>query len=116
MIECEVKINNFDYKIKIVEPNNENLLMPDGNYHHGVTRFKKKEIYIMEDLPQATRDFTLRHELTHAFIDAYGLLQVDWDDEIVADFIGVYYPNITKALNEIYDKLNKKERKICKRT
>ena len=42
--------------------------------------------------------YTLYHEITHAYIESYGLLQVDWNDEIVADFVANYMIDILKRI------------------
>ena len=89
-----IKINNFDYKIIFVKEKDDRLLM-NNSYHSGITDFIKKEIYIQEDLPEQSMTYTLMHELTHAVIDSYGMLQVEWNDEIVADFVAIYIPVFT---------------------
>lgn len=86
-----IKINNFDYKIIFVKEKDDRLLM-NNSYHSGITDFIKKEIYIQEDLPEQTLTYTLTHELTHAVIDSFGMLQVEWNDEVVADFVAIYLP------------------------
>ena len=107
-MECKVKINNIDYGIKVIDWDDERLRMPDGDYHFGVTNFKEKEIYIANNLKDETMTNTLIHELTHAFIDSYGLLQVEWNDEIVADFMGAHLENIVNTLQEISDEMTRK--------
>ena len=108
-MECKVKINNIDYGIKVIDWDDERLRMPDGDYHFGVTNFKEKEIYIANNLKDETMTNTLIHELTHAFIDSYGLLQVEWNDEIVADFMGAHLENIVNTLQEISDEMTKEK-------
>lgn len=115
----EIKINNNTYKIFFVNSNSEKLQMEDGEFHSGTIDFYKKEIYIADDLNQDTLRYTLIHELTHAVIDSYGFLQVDWNDEVVADFMANYIPNIADFLNKIEEKskadfLNKFEEKSKK--
>lgn len=105
----EIKINNNTYKIFEVEANDEELKMEDGEYHTGVTDFHKKEIYIANNLNQDCKRYTLIHELTHALIDSYGFMQVDWNDEIVADFVGNYFVNICNILDEMHNKGDKNE-------
>lgn len=97
----EIKINNNTYKIYAVAPDSEKLKMEDGEYHSGITDFNKKEIYIADNLSNDAKRYTLIHELTHALIDSYGFLQVEWDDEIVADFMGNYFINICDILSKI---------------
>lgn len=102
----EIKINNNNYKISKLPPDSEELKMEDGEYHFGITDFNKKEIYIADNLSDNAKSYTLIHELTHALIDSYGFLQVEWNDEIVADFMGNYFLNIC----DILSKLSKEEK------
>lgn len=104
----KIKINNNEYNIHFVEKSHEKLLMNDEEYHSGVTYFTDKEIYIRKDLNPHSLRYTLIHEITHALIDSYGFLQVDWNDEIVADFIGNHLPTIGEIYNKITDDLLKK--------
>lgn len=97
----KLKINNFEYKLYFVEWNDEKLKIEDNDYRSGMTYFKEKEIYIANNLKKDSYNYTLKHELTHAIIDSYGFLQIQWDDEIVADFMAIY----SKTLNEIIDYL-----------
>lgn len=101
MIECKIKVNNYEYKVKYVDRYDENLMMEDGKYHCGITDFIDKVIYIRGDLKEEVGMSVLLHELTHAYIDGYGLMQVKWDDEVVADFIGAQMLNILKSVEEI---------------
>lgn len=99
----ELKIHNNTYNLYFVDEHDDRLLMPDNEYHTGVTNFTKKEIYIRNNLNVDSYRYTVVHELTHAIIDSYGLLQVDWNDEIVADFIANYYYDIIEILTKIED-------------
>ena len=100
-----IELNENKYQIKIVNSNDENLLMEDGDYHFGVTDFNKKIIYIADNLSNSAFKYTLLHEITHAVIDSFGFLQVEWNDEIVADFMANYLTMITDKYNLIMEKL-----------
>lgn len=115
MKRSKVKINNYEYKVCIVGPNNDKLMMPDGKYHCGVTHYIENEIYIANNLPSETFINVLIHELTHAYIDSYGMSQVEWTEEIVADFVGTYLRNILETLGEIQKQLEREERKRWKK-
>ena len=97
----KIEINNNQYYVYMIPANDKKLKTEDGEYHTGVTDMHKKEIYIAEGLNKDTRRYTIIHELTHALIDSYGFLQVEWNDEIVADFIGNYLMNILKSLDDL---------------
>ena len=105
-----IKINDFDYKIIFVKEKDDRLLM-NNSYHSGVTDFIKKEIYIQEDLPEQTLTYTLTHELTHAVIDSFGMLQVEWNDEIVADFVAIHLHTFEKIFEQINRQSNKQSKK-----
>ena len=108
-MECKIKINNLDYAVKIIDWDDERLRMEDDKLHFGVTNMKDNEIYLANNLSEQTTTSTLIHEITHAYIDAYGMLQVCWDDEIIADFISAHLENIIKTLEEIGDKMSKEK-------
>lgn len=101
-----IKINNFDYKIIFVKEKDDRLLM-NNSYHSGITDFIKKEIYIQEDLLEQSRTYTLMHEITHAVIDSFGMLQVEWNDEIVADFVAIHLHTFEK----IFEQINRQSKK-----
>ena len=103
----KLQINNFEYTLYFVDWNDEHLKIDDNDYRSGMTYFKEKEIYIANNLKNDSYAYTLNHELTHAIIDSYGFLQVDWNDEIVADFMAIY----KSVLNELIDKVIYEENK-----
>lgn len=100
-----IELNENRYAVKIVKYDDENLLMEDGDYHFGVTDFNKKIIYIADNLSNSAFKYTLLHEITHAVIDSFGFLQVEWNDEIVADFMANYSTMIADKYNLIMEKL-----------
>ncbi len=103
----DIVIHNCTYRIVFVDADDDRLLMPDELYHSGVTDFKTKEIYINKNLNNDSFKYTIQHELVHAMMDTYGFLQVEWTDEIVADFMAIYVEDYCKLLKEIND--SKKE-------
>lgn len=100
----ELKINNNTYKIFFVNPDDKKIQIEDEDFNLGITDFTKKEIYIANNLNKDTLRYTLIHELTHAVIDSYGFLQVEWNDEIIADFMGNYLLTILELIDEIENK------------
>lgn len=103
----QVKIHNNIYNIHLINKNSKCLVMDDGEVHSGVTDFITKDIYIRNDLNDSSLKYTLYHEITHAYIESYGLLQIDWNDEIVADFIANYMIDIFETIDEISNKLRR---------
>ena len=102
----QVKIHNNIYNVHLVNEHSKYLVMDDGEAHSGVTDFVTKDIYIRNDLNDDSLKYTLYHEITHAYIESYGLLQVDWNDEIVADFVANYMIDILGTIDEITSKLS----------
>lgn len=80
------KVRDLDYTLNVVEPENEHLLL-DGYYRGGLTNRRTSNIYLSNDLQPQIRKRVLLHELTHAYVYAAGMLQVEWTEENVADFI-----------------------------
>lgn len=103
----QVKIHNNIYNIHLINKNSKYLVMDDGEVHSGVTDFITKDIYIRNDLNDSSLKYTLYHEITHAYIESYGLLQIDWNDEIVADFVANYMIDILGTIDEITSKLRR---------
>lgn len=97
----KIKINQNTYTILWVSNKDKRLEIEDGDYRSGITDFKKKEIYIANNLNEDSHRYTLIHELTHAIMDSYGFLQVEWNDEIVADFMAIYIYEIAKITRKI---------------
>lgn len=103
----QVKIHNNTYNVHLIDEHSKYLVMDDGETHSGITDFVTKNIYIRNDLNDDSLKYTLYHEITHAYIESYGLLQVDWNDEIVADFVANYMIDIFRTIDEIASKLRK---------
>lgn len=104
----QIRIHNNTYNIYFVEKHNKNLLI-DEEIKCGITDYINKSIYIRNDLNRDTFKYTLFHEIVHAYIDSYGLLQVEWNDEIVADFVANNIINIFLIANKIYEIYRKKK-------
>lgn len=100
-IDFIMTIHRTEWQINLVDGYDENLLMEDGHYHCGITDNFRKKIYINKDLDKQTFDNVVLHELTHAFIESYGFLQVKWEDENVADFVAYYSFEIAEKYDEV---------------
>lgn len=96
-----LEINNWKYEIYVVYEDDEILQMDDGFYHSGVTDLKEQRIYLQKGLNEQQMWYTVVHELTHAYLQAYGLLQVAYTDEVIADIMGVYGKNILKDAEKL---------------
>lgn len=97
----KIIINKWEYEITLVKEDDEILKMDDGFYHSGITDLKEQKIYIQRGLNSQQLWYTVVHELTHAYLQAYGMLQVDYTDEIVADIMGIYGKDIIENAKEV---------------
>lgn len=103
----EISVNNMTYGIELVDNNSNELLMSDGGHHFGVTNYKKRMIYIMNDLREDIFYSVLRHELVHVYIECYGMFQINWEEEVVCDFVAAHLVNINKDLQKIREEMKK---------
>lgn len=99
----EIKINNNVYKVIFLGSKDERLELENGDYRCGMTDFVKKEIYINKEMCWDSMRYTILHELSHAYIESYGMLQVEFTDEVVCDYIGNYMLNILGDYERIVD-------------
>lgn len=110
-----IKIKDYKYKVLFVDKHSDFLLV-DEYYRFGVCSYKNQIIYISNDLKGELLQRTLRHEFTHAIIEAYGLYahRNDFDAEDVCEFTASYALDIVKKTNHIIGKLMINELKQLK--
>lgn len=103
----QLVIHNTIYEVQFVKSDDKHLLMEDNEYHSGVTDFINKTIYINKNLKNDNSiSYTVMHELTHAMIDSYGFLQVDWNDEIIADFMALYSSKLYELAEKVEEQFS----------
>ena len=67
----------------------------------GLTNYIEQEILLLKSLSKEQKIRTLRHELTHVFLWAYGFGSIaEYPLEVVCDFVGTY----SKQIVDIVDK------------
>lgn len=95
----QVKINTLNFEIIEVEEIEKN---EDGRHTIGYTNYIEQKILLMKSLSNQQKLNTLRHELTHAFLWAYGLVAMceELPLEVVCDFVGIYSGEIVKIANK----------------
>ena len=64
-------VNNQEWQLKFVNPNNRNLMRSDGSITIGMTDNNKKTVFINNKLKGQLQDKVLCHELTHVFAFEY---------------------------------------------
>lgn len=104
----EFKINNSEWKIKIVdEATINNEMKQDGTL--GVTIYKTQEILLLEN--QANIIKTLKHELTHAWLWEYGHNQNDEKTFTYEDVCEIVASS-SEFINEVVEQY-KNNKQVC---
>lgn len=104
----KLTINNQSFEI-IEQGDGENVYInksdSDNVMRIGLTNVLKNIIYLHEDLPPQKKKETLIHELTHAYIYAYGFSTENYfDHELVCEFISTYARDIIRTVDEYFRK------------
>ena len=96
-----ISINGLQYVIVEVD----NIESKDDTHVIGCTDYINQKILILKSLSKEQKKITLRHELCHAFLWAYGLGSLDtYSLEIVCDFLGIYSEQIVNISNEYFNR------------
>lgn len=94
--DFKIEINELTYTIKEVDFIEEN----DSKKVIGLTKYIEQEILLLKNISNELKAVTLKHELTHAFLWAYGFgATQELPIEIVCDFVAIY----SKTINNICD-------------
>lgn len=101
-----VSINEYIYTIDEVDE----LEDIDDKMIIGDCQQIKQKIRILKSLPYIRKRNTLRHELCHAFIDAFGLARDVWGEEEICSFVETYGGQIEYIVNEYFDRLDEGEK------
>ena len=95
------RVNGIDYEVILVEAGHEKLKIKRIE-RCGTTWFHTGKIYILNTLPYGVMRQVLMHELTHAYMMAYGFLPHDkFDDEELCDFMAAYADPISKDADAV---------------
>lgn len=98
-------INELAFKIYLVEKDSEYLKLEDSSLlNAGITDFHDCKIFVDKSMPISLVEKTMIHELTHAYIFAYGCCSV-MNEEEVCEFVSSYMRKIKEDYKYIYDKL-----------
>ena len=99
-VVAEFEVHGRRWRIAIAREDDENYL--------GTTRHWESLIVLNRALEPSMMKQTLGHELTHAFIDTYGMLQrPDFTHEDVADLFACYAEELVGTRDELLMKLEK---------
>lgn len=95
-----VDINKLKWTIKEVETRSAELVV-DGSQCYGTCKYYTQEIFLDETLTNDKKIKTLKHELTHAFINCYLLEQQEnYSEEQLCEFVATYSEHINEIAND----------------
>lgn len=89
-----IRINGIDFTVALTNIDDENLIV-DGTTRCGAIHYQNGEIHILDTLPPCLMRQSIMHELTHAYICAYGFMRYPkFSDEQLCDFVAAYSKSI----------------------
>ena len=95
----KVKIKDLEYEI-IEEGDGDKVYKDkDNQMRLGLCEYRQQKIYLLAEMSANRKKRVLIHELTHAFIEAYGMLG-EFNEEQVCEFMAVH----SREINDICDK------------
>jgi len=110
-MEIEIKVNDLNFKVFTADPETPDLTVdsPEGKiYCFGVTNLQKQTICLSKRVQKEAFCKTVAHELTHAYIFAFGAhIPMDYAEaeEFICDFIGVHGSKISTQAACITERL-----------
>ena len=109
----KVKIKDYEYKITETSNKKDKRLCytDENNFAIGTCNVFKQEIVVLSTLSKTRFKKTLIHEITHAFLEAYGFKDNVFNEEEVSYFNECYIEQIMEIANAYMDYKNRKERK-----
>lgn len=99
----KVKIKDLEYEI--VEENDGEKVFKDkdNQMRLGLTEYRQQKIYLLKEMTVARKKRVLIHELTHAFIEAYGMIG-EFNDEQVCEFMATHSREINAICDKYFDR------------
>lgn len=94
-------VNNQEWDLVFVKPNNNNLKRSDGSITIGMTDNNEKTVYVNNRLNEYLTDKVICHELTHVFAFEFDYFMPIETEEIVADFMSLYGRRIVYLLDDL---------------
>lgn len=97
------RVNNQDWNLKFVNPNDKNLMRSDGSITIGMTDNNIKTVFINNRLNDYMTDKCLAHELCHVYAFEFDYHMNIEVEEIVADFFSLFGRNIVYLLDDLIE-------------
>lgn len=88
-----ISINNKDWEIARTD-DPDKLMRTDGTVTLGMTDINDRTIYLWSGLSEMMFRKVLLHELSHAFINSYGIYLNLEEEEILCSFVDTYSTHI----------------------
>ena len=89
-----IRLNGIDFNVLLLNPDDKRFIYR-GTARCGTTYFDTGSIHIDNTLPPAIMRQVVAHELTHAYIMAYGFhAHGKYDDEELCEFMAAYGASI----------------------
>lgn len=103
MESVKVAIGELIFEVLMVDADNEHLKTEDDSaYNAGIIAFHDLKIYIDKTMPKTMIEATLIHEITHAYLFAYGIVKV-MDEEEICNFVSKNVREIMRLYNFVYN-------------
>lgn len=100
-------VNNQEWNLVFVKPNNSCLMRSDGSITIGMTDNNTKIVYINNRLNNYMTDKVLAHELCHVFCFSYDIYMPIEQEEYLADWISRYGRELVYLLDDLMQTLKK---------
>ena len=100
-------VNNHEWELVFVKPNNRNLMRSDNSITIGMTDNNTKTVYINNRLNEYMTDKVLCHELAHVFAFEFDYSMPIDVEETVADFLSLFGRDIIYLLDDLARVLKK---------
>jgi hypothetical protein len=98
-------VNNHEWELLFVNPNNPHLRRSDGSITLGVTDGRLKTVFIADNLSDYMTDKVLMHEMSHVHAIEYDYTIPIEIEEIVCDFMSLYGRNTVYTVDSIMDNI-----------
>lgn len=97
-------VNGLVYEIVEVPNGKQVFYNEDGETRIGLTSYIEQRIYLLDSQSKERKMKTLRHELTHVFIEAHAVYRDSYDNESVCDIVGMFCEKINEIANDYFKK------------
>lgn len=100
-------INGEQWGVALVAPDDEFLLMPDGDYALGACCDDTRTIYINEELHGEFFEQVLCHELVHASMFAHDVELAHEEEELLAEVISIFGEEIIDITDLMFERIRR---------